>query len=382
MRGKKAVIFCVLMVFTVLSWVNAQQQSPVLLCNGHAALCDKRYNEVAYAAAHNGHSHKESEVHNQDHDITQQLNNGIRALKIHVWYDKDEDGKVVPFVCHGIDKKYLYEIPVDKVMYQVPLFYKPFAKALLDKMDPVKHIVFEAFAAAYGTDNATGLIPFNHCVLDPAARPLSVALGEIRSFLDSHPHEIVTLILEDHTKNLALIAGDFIQAGLMNYVTAQSLDKPWPTLREMVGKNQRLVVFVHGDEHLAYALYPWMHYIWNFAWDTKWEFKTINDFNDVTHDAIPNRGKQAFDAKTNPKNKIFIVHHFVTELMGGSKVNAKKANKKTILKPRLERLAKQAQHIPNIIQVDFYQYPSNDIFDMVNEINGVGAYCGKPMCAF
>lgn len=361
---------------------SSNAQNKPLLCNGHAQLCDRRYNEVAYAAAHNGQSHKESEVHNQDHDITQQLNNGIRALKIHVWYDKDEVGKVVPFVCHGIDKKYLYEIPSEKIMYQVPLFYKPFAKALLEKVDPVKHIVFEAFKVAYGTDNSAGLIPFNHCVLDPAARPLSKALGEIRAFLDTHPHEVVTLIIEDHTKNLPMIADDFKQSGLMNYMVQQRLDAPWPTLREMIAKNQRLVLFVHGDEYLPYDMYPWMHYIWHFAWDTKWEFKSTNDFNDCAYDVIPHRGAAAFQEKSSPNNKIFIVHHFVTELMGGSKANAKKANKKLVLKPRLERLAKQARHIPNIIQVDFYQYPSNDIFDVVNEINGVGCYEGRPMCAF
>ena len=351
-------------------------------CNGYQELATRRYNKVAYAAAHNGQSHKESDVHNQDQDLFQQLKSGIRAIKIHIWYDKDAEGKSVPFVCHGIDKKYLYELPADKIVEQVPFFYKPFASALLEKIEPVKHIFFDAFEAAYGKDNATGLIQFNHCVLDPAARPLKVALSEIKTFLDAHPHEVVTVILEDHTKNLDSIAADFAATQLDQYVHTQDVNVLWPTLQEMIQANKRLVVFLHGEEKLPYEKYPWMHYLWNFAWDTRWEFKNAQDFTDESLDIMPNRGKEAFSKKMVPDNKIFIVHHFLTEQFGGSKQGAKKVNKKQVIKSRIERLARQANHIPNIIQVDFFQYPNNDIFDMVNELNGVGIYAGKPLCRF
>lgn len=354
-----------------------------MLCNGYSELCNRPYNHVAYAATHNGQSHIESDVHNQDIDITAQLDSGIRAIKIHVWYNQDEHGKQIPFVCHGIDKEYLYSVPMEKFFEQVPIFYRPFAKAMMEKLEPMKGIVANAFEAAYGHDNSAGLIPFNHCVLDPSKRPLGALLLDVRTFLDANPHEVVTLIVEDHTSNLDFIAADFKASGLLTYVHTQPINAPWPTLGQMIKDNKRLVVLLHGAEDLNYAQYPWMHYIWTYAWDTRWEFKHCADFKNCDLDVLPHRGKQAFAARhEGAHNKIFVVHHFVTDFLGGSKASAKKVNKRPVLKSRLERLAQQTGHIPNIIQVDFFQYPNNDIFDVVNELNGVGCYAGKPMCKF
>ena len=249
-------------------------QAP-LLCNGYSELCNRPYNKVAYAATHNGQSHIESDVHNQDIDVAQQLHSGIRAIKIHVWYNQDEQGKAIPFVCHGIDKEYLYNAPMEKFFEQVPVFYRPFAKALMEKLEPMKGIVMNAFEAAYGHDNSTGLIPFNHCALDPARRPLVKLLADVRAFLDTHPHEVVTLIVEDHTSNLDLIAADFKNSGLLSYAHTQLLNAPWPTLGQMIKDNKRVVVLLHGQRILEYAKYPWMHYIWTYAWDTPWQFKTL-----------------------------------------------------------------------------------------------------------
>lgn len=347
-------------------------------CNGFKELCNRRYNEVAYAATHNSQSDKEADVQNQDLPIKEQLDQGIRALKVHVWYDQDSKGKPIPFVCHGIDKKHLYEIPTEKIMEQTPFIYKPFARALLEKFEPVKGVIHKAFETAYGFDNAGGLIPFNHCILDPARRPLSTMLSEIHSFLHTHPHEIVTLILEDHTGNIEKISQDFESTGLMSYVHEQDAANQWPHLKEMVGSNKRLVVFLQSEK--PHEMLPqWLHPIWDYAWDTKWDFKTVNDLKDEKYDTIPHRGTEAYAAKDSEGNKLFIVHHFITELVGGSKVGAKKVNKKTFLRTRLQRLAQTAHHIPNFVQVDFFEYPSNDIFDVINELNAVGIYAGHPL---
>ena len=63
------------------------------------------------------------------------------------------------------------------------------------------------------------------------------------------------------------------------------------------------------------------------------------------------------------------MHHFVTQLSGGNKTEAKKVNKKLFLQSRLDRLAKQAGHIPNFIQVDFFEMADNDLFEVVNGLN-------------
>ena len=37
----------------------------------------------------------------------------------------------------------------------------------------------------------------------------------------------------------------------------------------------------------------------------------------------------------------------------------------------LHKLAQQTGHIPNFVQVDFFEYPNNDIFKVINSLNGV-----------
>ncbi|MFM1876465.1 MAG: hypothetical protein RL266_2202 [Bacteroidota bacterium] len=60
-------------------------------CNGHAALCGKRYNEVAYLTTHNAFNAEEDgfNLPNQTYGLTQQLNDGVRGLMLDVY---DEGG--------------------------------------------------------------------------------------------------------------------------------------------------------------------------------------------------------------------------------------------------------------------------------------------------
>lgn len=341
-------------------------------CHGSQLLCKRRYNEVVYPATHNGHSYKKSDVAHQDLSLKEQFDLGIRATTLNVWYDTDSTGKVVPFVCQGIDKKLLYDPPLDKALEQVPFLFRPFARTCLEKAAPFKKVVLDAFSYAYGTDNAGGAIPFQHCILDPARQPLQQALADVQTFLRDNPHEIMTLIIEDHTAHLQELAHDFKKAGLTHYVHTQHVDKGWPTLQQMISSGKRLVVFVHGEVDLAYKKFPWMHYLWDYAWDTKSDFKDVSMFKDCCYDTVPQRGKQAFAQRNkDPNNKVFIVNHFIRDLVGGSKQNAIKANRKNVLRTRLKRLQKETGHLPNIVQVDFFEYPAGDFFAVINELNGV-----------
>lgn len=340
--------------------------------SGWQRLGKKRYNEVAYAATNNGHSFKESDVACQDISLKEQFALGIRATKLHVWYDTDSAGNVVPFVCQGIDKKLLYDPPLEQVLEKVPFVFRSCARTFLEKAAPFKKIALDAFNYAYGTDNSTGAIPFKHCILDPAAQPLQQALTEVQTFLLNNPHEIMTLIIENHTGHLKEIAGDFKKAGLEPYVHQQHADKPWPMLEQMVASGKRLVVFVYASADLDYKKFPWMHSLWDYAWDTKSQFKEINQFKDTAYDIVPHEGKQAFAKRhETTNNKIFVVNHFISGLVGGSKANALKANRKSIVRARLKRLHKETGHLPTLVFVDFFEYPSGDFLSVINELNGV-----------
>ena len=339
----------------------------------HDDLLNKRFNEVSFAATHNGQSHEESAVQNQILTLTEQFEQGIRATKIHVWYDKDEKGNCIPFVCHGVTKDMLDGSYLEKVVDKVPRVFQGWARDALKELEPINILVRDACKAAYGDgDGSQGVIQFRHCILDPSRRPLATLLGEVKQFLVTHPQEILTVIVEDHTNNLDQIATDFKVHGLDAFAHTQDIAKEWPTLREMVKSGKRLVILFHGKEDLDYKKYPWLHPIWLFAWDTAWEFQDPSHLNDPKKDIMPKRGQQAYtDRHKGVRNKLFIVHHFVTPLAGGCKKSARKINKKSFLQNRLERLTKSAGQKPNIVQIDFFEHPQHDILDVVCELNGV-----------
>lgn len=330
----------------------------------------RRYNQIIHPATHNGHSYKKSEVNNQDLSLKKQLEWGIRATKLHIWYDRDASGNVVPFVGHGIDKSLLYNLPLEKILEQIPCLIRFFAKNLIEKVQPLTPLVLDAFHYAYGVDNATGAVPFRHCILDPAAQPLVSTLQVISDFLSEHCDAVITLILEDHTRNSAALYQAFEVAHLLPYLHIQDTKDPWPFLQDMIDSNKRLVIFVQAEDPNDYKEFPWMHFLWDYAWDTKWHFKDISLLQDPAYDTIPFRGQQAFDDRHNkPKNKMFIVHHYITDFAGGSKKSALKANKKALIKYRIKRLAKLAGQWPTIVQVDFFEHPDNQFLECIHELN-------------
>lgn len=363
---KKYLLVIVLVIFSGIPVFGIEK-----IVNGSKTLWNKRYNEAAYAATHNGSSHMACPVQNQDMPIAQQLKCGIRATKVHVWNTKGPQGETVPYVCHGITQD-LFEGPyLDQVVDKVPSLFRGWARDVLKQMEPVNELVRDAFKAAYGDGKKPGVIQFNHCIFDPSRKQLAGILTDVKVFLDANPNEVFTLILEDHTKDLAKIALDFQNGGLLPYLHVQDISRPWPTLGNMVESNKRLVVLLHGDESLDYSKYPWMHNMWHFAWDTEWNFSDISSLKDVSKDIVPKRGQKTFaDRMNGPKNKLFVVHHFVTPSTGGCKKSAKKVNHKSFLTARVNRLRDFTGQIPNFIQVDFFQYPNNDIFEVVLALNG------------
>ncbi|MDR3550447.1 MAG: hypothetical protein P4L31_03470 [Candidatus Babeliales bacterium] len=333
----------------------------------------KRYNEISYVATHNGQSHMGSPVQNQTLSLTQQFESGIRATKIHVWYDKDENGKVVPFVCHGVAKEVIDGSYFEKIIDKIPRIFQSWARSALKEFEPINTLFQDACKAAYGEGEANGVIQMRHCILDPSRKSLRSTLDEIKTFLDKNPRELITVILEDHTNNLDHISNDFKLSGLDVFAHTQHADQEWPMVGDMIDANKRLVVLLHGNEKLSYDQHPWIHDIWKFAWDTEFDFPDVASLKDPAKDIMPKRGAHAYQSRhTGAKNKLFIVHHFVTPVAGGTKDGAKKVNKKGFLKNRLDRLTKVAGRNPNIIQVDFFDAADKDVLEVVNGLNTKG----------
>ncbi|KAL9383064.1 hypothetical protein Peur_023387 [Populus x canadensis] len=146
-------------------------------------------------------------VTNQEDRITEQLNNGVRALMLDTY---DFRGDV--WLCHSFKGK-CYD--------------------------------FTAFGPAIDT------------------------LKEIEVFLSANPTEIVTLILEDYVQAPNGLTKVFADAGLMKYWFPVSKmpknGQDWPLVSDMVQNNQRLLVFtsIQSKEASEGIAYQWNYMVEN-----------------------------------------------------------------------------------------------------------------------
>lgn len=253
-------------------------------CNGDAALCARRYDQVAYPTTHNAMSNADEgwTGPNQQHGIARQLDDGIRGLMLDTHYYAGE-----ATLCHAF------------------------------------------------------------CVF--GKEPLVSGLTKIRRFLDLHPQEVVSIIFEAYTSE-ADVAAAFAAAGLMDYLHAQPLNTPWPTLRSLIDANTRLVVFT--DER---GVLPWHHYVWDYASETPYSFSTPADLS-----CAPNRG--------NPANSLFILNHFLTNTFG-SPVLAERVNHNPLFITRAQQCQTERNRLPNFVTVDYYNI--GDVLAVSRTLNGL-----------
>lgn len=100
-------------------------------------------------------------------------------------------------------------------------------------------------------------------------QPAVNVLRQIRAFLDSNPSEIVTIFIEDYVTSNQGLANVFKAADLSKYMFPVSQmpknGEDWPTVDDMVQKNQRLVVFTSkkDKESSDGIAYQWTYVVEN-----------------------------------------------------------------------------------------------------------------------
>ncbi len=194
-----------------------------------------------------------------------------------------------------------------------------------------------------------GVASLCHQFCELGSRPLVDALIELRMFLECHPAEVITLIIEAHIDE-ATTAAAFDAAGLLPYVDQQPLGTAWPTLREMITSGRRLVVFTESSE----VSLPWYHYAYAYAWDNDYANRMPSDLNcDV------NRG--------SGDNSIFILNHFLTAPFAMRSL-AEMVNYDPFFLEQAQRCQTESGQLPNFPTVDFYDV--GDLFEVVDTLNG------------
>jgi hypothetical protein len=183
-------------------------------------------------------------------------------------------------------------------------------------------------------------------------RKLVDGLRDIARFMRHNPDEVVTIIFEPYV-DPAQIRDALVAVGLDTQLHVQDPAQPWPTLRQLIERHQRLVVFTEHDG----GAFPWFHDVWQFAWDTNWEFYRPEDMN-----CNPNRGSVA--------NGLFIFNNImVTD--DDAEAFAHQINVNPFLLGRAQECQDASGKRANFVTVDYYDV--GDLFSVVRTLNGLEA---------
>lgn len=319
----------------LLSGCSSDSEPEGKPCNGHVALCDRAYDEVAFPATHNSMSAASERgwfFAEQPDGIVAQLDHGIRVLLIDTWYGQSTD-----------------------------------RRGIVATADKQRREAFEQAKQEFGerpvrlalrARHAIGLAPHGetrpylcHAMCELGSTSWLQSLRDVKAWLDDHPREVVTLFVQDEVTP-ADTAHVIEDAGLEPYVYTPSADGAWPTLGEMIDAGTRLVVLMEnrgGGDRL-----PWLIQGFDVVQDTPYLFASPADFT-----CDPNRGPA--DAP------LFLVNHWIDDWRNVPR-NSATVNARDVLLPRLRECEDERGQLPNFVAVDYYD--RGDLLAVVDDLNG------------
>ncbi|XP_010519299.1 PREDICTED: PI-PLC X domain-containing protein At5g67130-like [Tarenaya hassleriana] len=184
-----------------------------------------------------------------------------------------------------------------------------------------------------------------NCYDFTAFQPAINILREFQVFLEQNTEEIVTIIIEDYVKSHNGLTRLFNEAGLRKFmfpVTRMPLNgEDWPTVDDMIRRNQRLVVFTsdsrkESTEGIAF----------------QWKYMVENHYgNEGMRPGVCTNRPQSLPMNTKTKSLV-LVNHFPD---APDLLTACKDNSASLMDTVNTCFEASAQRWPNFIAVDFYK---------------------------
>jgi len=199
-----------------------------------------------------------------------------------------------------------------------------------------------------------------HSFCELGATRLDSVLADVRTFLVANPGAVIVVINQDYVSPEDFV-GALRDAKLDELAYKGPVDGNWPTLREMVDKNQR-VVFL-AENHAGAA--PWYHLAYeSITEETPYTFKKVpllTKPDNLPKSCEPNRGPDAAP--------LFLLNHWISTDPIPLPSQASTVNAYDALLARARECERIRSHLPNLVAVNFYR--RGDLFKVVDKLNGL-----------
>ena len=332
-------VIALALVGAVTLWIVRRPAGPaedavITACNGYPELCDRRLDQVVFAASHNSMGGGDNPgwlFPNQNKSIPAQLEYGVRAFLVDVHYGMPVGDKVKTIMENEVAAMAKYESVLGKEGMTAAL-------RIRDRL--------------VGGDEKDKAVYLAHGFCELGATKFVDVLGQIRDFLVEHPGEILILMVQDEGVTPQDVAKCFEESGLIDFVYRGPAKPPWPTLREMAESGQRVLVMAENDAKGV----EWYHPVQGLVQETPYTFHDPSEFSEK-----PNRG-----GKTG---SLLLMNHWIETTPMPKPSNAEIVNSYDFLLKRAQRCQRVRKHIPNMVAVDFYA--TGDLMRVVQTLNRV-----------
>ncbi|KAI5462426.1 PLC-like phosphodiesterase [Mariannaea sp. PMI_226] len=299
-------------------------------CNNYVELCTRKYSNVTVVGCHNSPFVRPGNSgSNQELDVTTQLNDGIRFLQAQIQWPSNSS---VPHFCH----------------------------TSCDLLD---------------------------------AGPITNWLTTVREWVDTHPYDVVTILLGNGNYSKPSLYAPYIeQTGILKYAySAPYLPMEyddWPTLGELIVRGKRVIMFL--DYEANQTAYPWLLDEFSQMWETP--FDPVDQAFPCTVQRPPNLSKES------SQNRLYLMNHnlnaefnvFGTDLLVPAVSLLNQTNNYTgygSLGLAANNCRSDWGRAPNFLNVDYYNYGGfpGSVFEAAARINNVtykrGTCCGTKSAA-
>jgi len=301
--------------------------------NGSVELGDRTLDEVVFPTTHNSMGGADVPgwmFPNQSASIEEQLKDGIRGFLVDIHYARPAGEYVKTQIDSESSSLSKYEEAVGKEAVAAAL-------RIRNRLTGVETGKIDVYMA--------------HGFAELGAAKFTDALTEMHDFLVANPGEVLVMIIQDEGVDAHDIERCFTESGLIDFVYRGPFQRPWPTLRDMVDSDQRVVVMT---ENLKAGLPPWIHWAFDVVQETPYTFHKPTDFSNA-----PNRGGTG--------GSLYLMNHWIESTPMPKPSNADTVNAHDFLLKRILAFEKLRGHVPNLVAVDFYR--EGDLIAVVRQLN-------------